>query len=145
MESMSAGVAVAPTNKSLAQRSKPPKVAAGVVQKYSSDKSFIASIWLVILIYIKSSKNVPDLECNLVPPHLTGANGSTHARGGGTSPTDAQVIAALASQTWLSMGDVGEETTSSWDYRIADGNVCKCWTRSRTPWTLGFTGSMANE
>src|SRR6516164_9015792 len=61
-------------------------------------------------------------------------------------PTDAQVIAGtiLGIATWLSMGDACEETASSWDYRIA-GNVCKCWTRSRTPWTLGFTGSMANE
>jgi hypothetical protein len=66
------GLAVASTNKSLAQMSKPPKVAAGVVQKYPSDQTFNYSIYLAghfDLPQIKS--NIPGLECNLVPPHFS--------------------------------------------------------------------------
>jgi hypothetical protein len=62
---------LAATNKSLAQMSQPPKVAAGVVQKYSSDQTFNYSIYLAGHFDLHQIKqNVPDLECNFVPPHI---------------------------------------------------------------------------
>src|SRR5262245_53355741 len=50
-----------------------------------------------------------------------------------------------ASQACLPEEGTNEETTSSRNYPTTDGNISKCGTRGRTPWTLGFVWSMANE